>query len=222
MVAGAAAQAFEWTTVALIAACLSFLLGVALVSARAHVSIRRSSPELMDFDALWWARCALQLAALAWAAAQLLPLQVLWGTPGLFSSLTPAWQSNLCRVYLILSFGVAEPLFITLALLVTRRAVALSPAVAQRSAARLVYVSLLYALPICVVQTAIALYDLGDNPVEGPIDDNLSDDFVHSFQYGAVSRPPHLSPPTHTRHPLASPFPTPSSPIPPPHRLAPR
>eukprot|EP00793_Prasinoderma_coloniale_P001556 PRCOL_00003360-RA len=185
MVAGAAAQAFEWTTVALIAACLSFLLGVALVSARAHVSIRRSSPELMDFDALWWARCALQLAALAWAAAQLLPLQVLWGTPGLFSSLTPAWQSNLCRVYLILSFGVAEPLFITLALLVTRRAVALSPAVAQRSAARLVYVSLLYALPICVVQTAIALYDLGDNPVEGPIDDNLSDDFVHSFQYGA-------------------------------------
>ena len=112
---------------------------------------------------------------------------MLWGEPGLFASLSPAWQSNLCRAYLILSFGVAEPLFIMLALLVTRRAVALSPAVSQRSAARLIYMAALYSLPVCVAQCAIALYDLGDNPIEGPINNSLPDVFVHSFAYGPCS-----------------------------------
>ena len=60
---------------AVTALSLLLLLVVAALGARAHLTIRKSSPELIDFDALWWARAALITAALAWAAAQLLPLQ---------------------------------------------------------------------------------------------------------------------------------------------------
>ena len=70
----------------------------------------------LEFNAIWGARLALVVTGVLWAATAFMHSEVLWGPESGYAPLDPAEVPALCRSYVVLKYGLLEPIFFLLVL----------------------------------------------------------------------------------------------------------
>ncbi|KAG1665564.1 hypothetical protein FOA52_000711 [Chlamydomonas sp. UWO 241] len=148
-------NAIDWT-IAGVAGALFSLSALGALYAACH-GWRKKGPAAGDFNFLWRARVLSQLLAGLLATCQLLPLQVLWGPRGVVPG--GFYTVLLCRLFTAVTFGVAEPGFLLVALLaclfsVTRQ---VRPPVAHPNTS-IVLSAFAFTVPMAVAQVVCALF----------------------------------------------------------------
>ncbi|KAK9817889.1 hypothetical protein WJX72_003805 [[Myrmecia] bisecta] len=120
----------------------------------------RASKIHREFSLFWRDRLLLQLIAAAWLAVQVLRLPTLW-TPD--SQLVPAsqtaWTSKglLCRIYLTLSLGLLQPLFLLTAALLCKMSLSRrKPAAGQWANSWVLALALAATIPVLILQSVVA------------------------------------------------------------------
>lgn len=165
-----AADAFGVATIVLVnLLCLASVFCVFYVLYFRSQVRQDQSPALRDFNAVWVVRILLIVLAMLWGLIELLRLPLLRHNGRIFASWKFEQQATLCRIYTLCSFGILEPCFFLMALLLVQGSISDAPSTPREKwNEKAIGLVLLWCLPVLVLQVFFVL-----------ISPNLS--FLHGY-----------------------------------------
>ncbi|CAL5224511.1 g7208 [Coccomyxa viridis] len=162
---------------------LTFLacMGAALAVVPWTKAVRKLS-VLVEFSIFWKARLFLVLIGAFWVLSQWLRLEAIW-EPGshIMPERVTAWGGEgwMCRIYLCISLGMLQPLFLLTAMLLCQQSISRRKNIVGNSPNKHVLgLACAWSVPLAVVQIIIAWVSLG---FEDEVDLQHSSSVLHHF-----------------------------------------
>ncbi|KAJ7531713.1 hypothetical protein O6H91_14G055500 [Diphasiastrum complanatum] len=138
--------------------CLSFFSVAYLLHFRSKVH-KDNYLTLREFNSFWIIRLILILCALFWGLVELLRLPLLRREGWLLHSLGIRWQANVCRIYILSSFGITKPCFFLTALFLAHGSLRSTPFTPRKGwNGRVVTLMLLFGMPVFLLQFFLVIF----------------------------------------------------------------
>ncbi|KAI4375495.1 hypothetical protein MLD38_013357 [Melastoma candidum] len=156
---GRAADAFGVVTICLVALLVLLGLVCILYSFYFRSRTRRDFIQLSYFTGPWVIRITFILFSIWWSFGEIVRLTLLRHKGRILHSVSPGWQGNFCKGYLVSNLGLAEPcLFLTLVFLLRAPLQKMESGILSPNwNGKTIGYILCYCLPVFVLQLIVVL-----------------------------------------------------------------